>query len=140
MTGKISDNVVGAEPIERRRPRPKRAAGRFANAVLSIVYPPTCIGCGGAIGEPHTLCARCWSEIAFIERPFCERLGRPFAVDLGIPLLSPAAIAEPPVFERARAVARYDEVARKLVHRLKYGDRLELARALGGMMARSGAE
>jgi ComF family protein len=26
------------------------------------------------------------------------------------------------------------------VHRLKYGDRLELARALGGMMARSGAE
>jgi ComF family protein len=140
MTGSSGDNVSGAEPIGRRRPRPKRAAGRFANAVLSVVYPPTCIGCGGATGEPHTLCARCWSEIAFIERPFCERLGTPFAVDLGMPRLSPAAIAEPPVFERARAVARYDEVARKLVHRLKYGDRLELARALGAMMARSGAE
>jgi ComF family protein len=117
-----------------------RAGGRAARAVLGVVYPPTCIGCGGATGESHTLCARCWSEIAFIERPFCERLGTPFAVDLGIPLLSPAAIAEPPVFERARAVARYDDVARRLVHRLKYGDRLELARALGGMMARSGAE
>jgi ComF family protein len=114
--------------------------GNIANAVLGIVYPPSCIGCGGATGEPHTLCARCWSQIAFIERPFCERLGTPLAVDLGIPLLSPAAIAEPPVFERARAVARYDDIARKLVHRLKYGDRLELARALGGMMARSGAE
>jgi len=76
----------------------------------------------------------------FIERPFCERLGTPFAVNLGVPLLSPAAIADPPVFERARAVARYDETARALVHRLKYGDRLELAEALGIMMARAGAE
>lgn len=76
----------------------------------------------------------------FIERPFCERLGTPFAVDLGMPLVSPAAIAEPPVFNRARAVARYDETARTLVHRLKYADRLDLARALGRMMARSGAE
>src|ERR687894_604776 len=114
-----------------------RSAVRFA---LAVVYPPTCIGCGAATGEAHTLCATCWSEIRFIERPFCERLGTPFAVDLGIALLSPAAIADPPVFQRARAVARYDDVARALVHRLKYGDRLELARALGAMMARAGAE
>jgi ComF family protein len=114
-----------------------RSAARFA---LGVVYPPTCIACGGATGEAHTLCARCWSEMRFIERPFCDRLGTPFAVDLGIALLSPAAIADPPVFQRARAVARYDDVARALVHRLKYGDRLELAKALGAMMARAGAE
>ena len=114
-----------------------RAAARFA---LGVVYPPTCIACAAATGEPHTLCARCWSEMRFIERPFCERLGTPFEVDLGVALLSPAAIADPPVFRRARAVARYDETARRLVHRLKYGDRVELARALGAMMARAGAE
>jgi ComF family protein len=76
----------------------------------------------------------------FIERPFCERLGTPFAIDLGIPLVSPAAMADPPVFVRARAVARYDDTARLVVHRLKYSDRLDLARALGRMMARAGAE
>ena len=114
-----------------------RAAARFT---LGVVYPPTCIACGAATGEAHTLCGACWSEVRFIERPFCERLGTPFAVDLGIPLLSPAAIADPPVFQRARAVARYDDRARALVHRLKYGDRLELAKAMGGMMARAGAE
>src|ERR671917_1177651 len=113
------------------------SAARFT---LGVVYPPTCIACGGATGEAHTLCARCWGEVAFIERPFCERLGTPFAIDLGIPLLSPAAIADPPVFRRARAVARYDDVARALVHRLKYGDHLELAKALGIMMTRAGAE
>ncbi len=114
-----------------------RSAARRA---IGVVYPPTCVGCGGATGEAHTLCAACWSEVRFIERPFCERLGTPFAVDLGIALLSPAAIADPPVFQRARAVARYDEIARALVHRLKYCDRLELAPAMGGMMARAGAE
>ena len=49
-------------------------------------------------------------------------------------------MVDPPVFDRARAVARYDDVARKLVHRLKYSDRLDCAEALGTMMARAGAE
>jgi ComF family protein len=112
----------------------------MAKAALGLLYPPTCIACQAATGEPHTLCATCWSGIRFIERPFCERLGTPFAVDLGQPLLSPAAIADPPVFGRARAVAEYEGTASLLVHRLKYNDRLELARALGAMMTRAGAE
>lgn len=113
---------------------------KVAQGAIAVVYPPTCIACQAATGDPHALCASCWSRLRFIERPFCERLGTPFPVDWGQPLLSPAAIADPPVFQRARAVVRYDDTARALVHRLKYGDRLELARALGGMMVRAGAE
>jgi ComF family protein len=108
--------------------------------LLTIAYPPTCIACGAATGAPHTLCGSCWAGLRFIERPFCERLGTPFAFDLGVPLVSPAAMADPPVFARARAVARYDDAARLLVQRLKYSDRLDLAPALGQMMARAGAE
>lgn len=76
-----------------------------------------------------------------IERPFCERMGTPFALDLGVgTLISPRAIAEPPVFRRARAVALYEGTARDLVHRLKYGDRLDLGRAMSQMMIGAGAE
>lgn len=114
--------------------------GRVASTLLGLLYPPTCVACGVATGAAHALCATCWSGIGFITRPYCERLGTPFAVDLGQPLLSPAAIAEPPVFARARAVAHYDGTASALVHRLKYGDRPELARAMGAMMAGAGAE
>lgn len=112
----------------------------LAGRAIGLVYPPTCIGCAGATGEVHGLCPRCWSGMGFIERPYCERLGTPFAYEIGGPLLSPAAIADPPVFARARAVARYDGTARELVHRLKFGDRLDLAEAMGVMMARAGAE
>jgi ComF family protein len=138
---------MGETLEETRHSAPRPLASRVRAAALSasrvalgVIYPPTCIACGAASGESHTLCVTCWNAVSFIERPFCERLGTPFAVDLGMPLLSPAAIADPPVFERARAVARYDDVARALVHRHKYGDRLDLAKALGSMMARAGAE
>lgn len=122
-------------------PAVREGVRRLASAAIGLVYPPTCVACGGATGQPHALCATCWRGLRLIERPYCERLGTPFALDLGIgSLLSPGAIAEPPVFGRARAVAIYDGTARDLVHRLKYGDRLDLARLMGRMMASTGRE
>ncbi|SDR62546.1 comF family protein [Rhizobiales bacterium GAS191] len=112
----------------------------LGRAVVDLVYPPACLVCYAATAEPRALCASCWGRLRLIERPYCERLGTPFSVDIGKGLLSPAAIANPPVYERARAVARYDDVARALAHRLKYGDRLDLAATIGGWMARAGAE
>ncbi len=106
---------------------------------MSLVYPPTCASCGGATADPGAFCPACWSGLRLIDEPFCDRLGIPFAVDLGVgPMLSPRAIAQPPVFARARAAVLYDEVARHLVHRLKYEDRLDLARPLSRMMAAAG--
>ncbi len=107
--------------------------------VVSLVYPPTCAGCGSATADPDAFCPSCWSSLRLIEEPVCQRYGTPFALDLGVgPLVSPRAIAEPPVFGRARAVALYDAVARRIVHRLKYEDRLDLAGVMARMMAASG--
>ncbi len=54
--------------------------------------------------------------------------------------MSPRAIAQPPVYQRARAVALYDDVARRLVHRLKYEDRLDLAKPMARMMGAAGRD
>jgi ComF family protein len=52
-----------------------------------------------------------------------------------------APVDDPPVFARARAVVCFEEgPARRLVHRLKYSDRMELARPMGRWMARAGRE
>ncbi len=120
---------------------PALALGRtLLRRAADIVYPPQCIACSYATDEPHTLCASCWSGMGFIARPYCERLGTPFAVDLGGPLLSPAAIADPPVFARARAALRYEGTAREMVHRLKFGDQLALAIPMSRWMHGAGAE
>ena len=121
------------------------AVRRAGAAALDLLYPPVCLACRCAIGAHGGLCPACWSAMRFIERPYCERLGTPFETDLGSSesgrFLSSAAVADPPVFARARAVARFEEgPARLLVHRLKYGDRGELAAPMGRWMARAGAE
>src|SRR5918911_1271309 len=86
------------------------------------------------------VCAECWAKLSFIEPPYCPRLGIPFVYDPGPELLSMEAIASPPAYQRARAAVRYDEVARTLVHSLKYQDRTDLAPAMGRWMARAGRE
>lgn len=112
----------------------RQVPGVAARALVGLVYPPVCVACAASTGAAHALCARCWASLSLIERPYCEVLGTPFALDLGGSLLSPQAMADPPVFARARAVCGYDDTARALIHRLKYGDRLELALTMGGMM------
>jgi ComF family protein len=84
------------------------------------------------------LCPACWSKLSFIAPPYCERLGIPFAYDPGPGILSMEAIADPPAYRRARAAVRFDDVARTLVHALKYGDRLDLAPMMGCWMAMAG--
>ena len=86
-----------------------RAALRF---VLDIGLPPLCPACRAPLADQGGLCAACWSRLAFIAPPYCERLGIPFVYDPGPGILSMAAIADPPAYTRARAAVRYDDVAR----------------------------
>ncbi len=116
---------------------PLRHAFRFA---LDVALPPLCPSCREPLGDGVGLCAACWSKLSLIEPPYCARLGIPFTYDPGPGLLSMEAIANPPAYDRARAAVRYDDVARALVHRLKYGDRLDLAPMMGRWMARAGRE
>lgn len=116
------------------------AAHGLGRAALDFALPPQCLACSKPVTGSGGLCVACWRDLRPIERPFCERTGAPFPADFGPGLVSPAAIAHPPSYDRARAVARFDGVARDLVHRLKYADAVHLARPLGAMMARAGHE
>jgi ComF family protein len=123
---------------------PSRRFGRLAGAlrsafglVIDVALPQLCASCREPVGGDG-LCPACWSKLAFIAPPYCERLGIPFAYDPGPGVLSMEAIADPPAYQRARAAVRFDDVARALVHALKYGDRLDLAPMMGRWMATAG--
>jgi ComF family protein len=108
--------------------------------LLNVALPPLCPSCREPVRDTGALCPACWSKLNFIARPYCERLGTPFAYDPGPGILSLEAIADPPAYARARAAVRFEDVARGLVHALKYGDRLDVAPTLGRWMANAGRE
>jgi ComF family protein len=139
MVGEISADIA---PAERRGVRFARLRavlrGTFRLAV-DVALPQLCAACREPV-DGAGLCAACWSRLSFIAPPYCQRLGIPFPFDGGPGLLSMEAIADPPAYQRARAAVRYDEIARKLVHALKYGDRLDLAPTMGRWMAQAGRQ
>ncbi|HEU0084465.1 MAG TPA: ComF family protein [Bradyrhizobium sp.] len=115
------------------------AVSHAARIALDIALPTLCVACREPVAGTG-VCAECWAKLSFIAPPFCPRLGIPFVYDPGPDLLSMEAIANPPAYQRARAAVRYDDVARTLVHALKYQDRTDLAPAMGRWMARAGEE
>lgn len=127
-----------------QQPRPlariRAGATALARHAADLALPPQCLACDTPVAGHGALCASCWAKLRLIEKPYCTRLGIPFAYDLGTGALSAEAIADPPPFDRCRAVAVFDDVARTLVHGLKYRDRLELAAWMASWMRRAGGE
>src|SRR4051812_34415309 len=115
------------------------ACRQAARLALDIALPTLCISCREPV-EGEGVCPACWAQLSFIAPPYCPQLGIPFVYDPGPELLSMEAIAAPPAYARARAAVRYDDIARTLVHALKYQDRTDLAPIMGRWMARAGQE
>jgi hypothetical protein len=42
---------------------------------IDAVLPPRCLACGETVGEPDSLCGRCWSSITFFAPPWCANCG-----------------------------------------------------------------
>lgn len=113
---------------------------RLGTGLLDQLYPPACLHCDAPVAAADALCAGCFAQLRPITAPLCPRLGIPFEVSLGPDALSAEAIADPPPFDRARSAVLYNAVARKLVSRLKYGDRPELAGFCARLMLPAGRE
>ncbi|MES2031028.1 MAG: ComF family protein [Pseudomonadota bacterium] len=117
----------------------RSALTQTARLALDVALPTLCVACREPVAG-EGVCAACWGKLSFIAPPFCSRLGIPFVYDPGPGILSMQAIADPPAYQRARAAVRYGEIARTLVHQLKYHDRTDLAPTMGRWMARAGKE
>ena len=116
------------------------ALGRLGTLLLDTLYPPVCLSCDAPVATADALCTACFMKLRAISAPMCPVLGLPFEVSLGPGALSAEAIADPPPFDRARAAVIYNDVARTIVSRLKYGDRPELARFCARLMTQAGRE
>jgi len=131
------DALVKNEGWHRRLGKGARWAG---GVLLDLVYPPVCLGCDAPTAVANTICPDCFTGLRPITAPLCPVMGLPFEISLGPGALSAEALADPPPFGRARAAVIYNEMARTLVSRLKYGDRPELAQFCARLMAGAGHE
>ncbi|MHA1113265.1 MAG: double zinc ribbon domain-containing protein [Alphaproteobacteria bacterium] len=126
-------------------PRPTAHAWRrAAERALDVILPPRCLGCGAVVDSAGALCSGCWRDVHFLAPPLCAVCGYPFDYQppvAGAPreaALCGVCARERPVFDRARAVFRYEPASRRLVLNFKHGDRTDAAKGFAVWMARAG--
>jgi len=120
-----------------------RAAGLLRQGLATLadlVVPPLCLACHCPLAGHDALCPECWRGIDFIRPPLCDTLGIPLPFDTGGKMISAAAAGEPPAYDRARAVARFDGVMRDLVHGFKFHDRHDAHRLFCRWLISAGAD
>jgi ComF family protein len=120
--------------------RSSAIVSRGIAAVADFLIPPACLACHRPLSSHDAICSGCWAQIDFIRPPLCDRLGIPLPFDIGGPMISAAAAADPPDYDRARAVARFDGILRQLVHDLKFRDRHDARRLFGRWLAETGRD
>lgn len=105
---------------------------RLIHQGVDLILPHHCVLC-----RAHTtatgLCADCWTGLAPITNPLCQRCGRP------LPHATPqmicgACILAPPPLNQLRSLVHYNETSRALILKLKHGDGLFLAPFLARLM------
>ena len=111
--------------------------GPLLGPVLDYALPPRCPACGDIVSATGAFCGPCWQSIDYIGDPLCRTCGMELPSQaMGEAAQCGACLADPPPFERARALMRYGELGRTLAHRLKYGRRVSLARVMASQMQR----
>ena len=95
-------------------------------AILEVLYPRKCVGCG----YPRwPFCARCWDDVAVLSPPGCERCGRPFEA------VTPTCRDCPPGSVLwSRSSFLYAGPARHLLIRLKFSGMRSIGEALAPWM------
>jgi ComF family protein len=110
----------------------------FLRGLLDILFPPLCHVCKCFIPDagPIHLCRACSEKISPVCSPMCTVCGVPFRTEQGIDHVCSSCTVTSRPFVSARAAVLFDGPAQKLIHRLKYGNKVHLSRPLGLMTAR----
>ncbi len=125
---------------------PLRSALRsLADGALAILLAPACAACHEPLDEPSRgpVCRRCWDAIVPITPPCCRTCGDPLASWRVISVAEstcPRCRRKPPLITLARAVGKYEGSLRAIVHALKYGARVSVARPLARRLRECGEE
>ncbi|MHA1540604.1 MAG: ComF family protein [Alphaproteobacteria bacterium] len=100
---------------------------------LKFLFPKLCLFCSKIIHEKEGLaCSSCVLKLPLIRSPFCKRCGQPlpsslFQKNIKNPIVCSACRTRKFPFSASRSVMAYDEDTAKLILKLKYGDRGDLA-------------
>ena len=105
---------------------------RLYQQVLDLGFPPRCVGCAS---PGAWICRRCWSSVSWLPPDRCIECSSPLESAGLCPLCLQRGSSIGGGRINVTAVARFEGIARKAVHELKYKGHRDVATVLGPVMA-----
>lgn len=108
--------------------------GQFRNALLDLILPPRCAGCG------HTgslWCATCHSQVQVVREPVCPQCGRPQSSKANPRPWNARCLQcchYPLEIDGIRSAVIFEGPLRQAIHHLKYSGRSSLAEPLSSFL------
>ncbi len=109
-------------------------AKAMLNASGNLLFPPSCIGCNAPVAASGTFCAQCHTQLHMLSDPLCLQCGEPFEYAIDGHTHCDNCIANPPMFDAAYALWRYDTISSTVIKRLKFQDATHLAPRLSVLL------
>lgn len=99
-----------------------------------FVLPHRCASCSELTDQGDGLCSSCFSKLDFISAPFCKICGFPFEFVMEGQSECGKCIIEPPKYDLARSLFKFDENSKKLIHGFKYNDQTSNAKLFSKLL------
>ncbi len=128
-----------ADYVAARKPEHKARRRKQSGGLAGLIWPQRSLITNREIPGPGSLEPDLWSKLHFLSDPLCTRCGAPFDIPVDVEQVCGACLAQPPVYDRARAALIYGDVSRDLVLGLKYQGRRDGLEVLAGWMTNAGA-
>jgi competence protein ComFC len=113
---------------------------KWLSRSLDLLYPSLCAVCGQRLSDGRALCDGCDADLPRLVEPFCGCCGEPFEGQIDGVFDCPNCSKLKFFFEFARPAMVRDDRTLDMIHRLKYGRELHLAKDLGRLAAESFAD
>jgi ComF family protein len=101
---------------------------KFKGAVLDLLFPQKCIGCGK---EGGLICESCQRSLPRIVPPVCPKCGK----SQSSAIVCSACIVRKTPIDGIRSPFKFDGLMREAVHQLKYKNLRTLSHSLGSLLA-----
>lgn len=120
----------------KRKAQPRKPGKGLA----AVIWPQRSLLTNREVPGPGALEPNLWAKLQFLSDPLCARCGTPFEIAVDPEQVCAACLAQPPLYDRARAALIYGDISRDLVLSLKYQGRRDGLSVLGGWMANAGRD
>lgn len=111
-----------------------RFPGGLFRRLISTIYPPYCVLCAAPGFDDMDICPACYRNLPWIGSA-CVQCAIPIPENSDNRLKCGQCLQKPPAFDHSLSLFYYDKEAIRLIHQLKFKQKLVNSRLLGTMLA-----